>query len=99
MSAWAKPGVKCVCIAHGWPEHEMEEGGVTRAPMPNEVLTVTEVIRNGYLRFAEIPVVQAAGCELAWDVTAFRPLITRTQEEDLALFRDLLTDAPVEVNA
>ena len=95
MSAWARPGVKCVCIDGNWPEWEMAEGGVTRAPMADEVLTISEVRKDGYLRFVEIPVQQGAGIGLAWAVESFRPLITRTQQQDVALFRDLLVGLPV----
>lgn len=90
MTAWAARGLQCVCVNADWPERELEEGGVYRAPMQNEVLTICEVRDDGYLRFNEIPIRQGAGVSVSWAIEAFRPLITHTQEQDLEHFLPLL---------
>jgi len=101
MSSWARPGLKCVCIGDRWDRLLLDAFDVHRVPMMNEVLTVVAVTsENGKvgLQFDEIPT-PPSNPRLAWLVSMFKPLITRTQEDDVALFRDLLTDAPVEVDA
>ena len=92
---WAAPGVKCVCVDGNWAEHEIQRGGVYRVPMVNEVLTIACVRDNEYLVFEEIPERQEAGKIIAWSIRSFRPLVTRTQDQDLELFLPLLTDTPV----
>ena len=96
MSAWAKPGVKCVCIKGGQPN---SRGMMLVGSMPQEqqVYTVTEVrycSRCGVLLvLAEFPDV---GNSNGWEATHFRPIITHTQEDDVALFRDLLVSNEVD---
>jgi hypothetical protein len=65
-----------------------------RLPMIGEVLTVEgcfEDERGAGLWFEEIPVHQGL-CSVPhyWAVEAFRPLVTRSQEQDLAIFRPIL---------
>jgi hypothetical protein len=100
MSAWAKPGVKCVCIKRSiW----VPTGGAPKqfdntCPVYGGVYTIrTAKWSSGgiYLRFVEIvnPIYPYADgpSEKQFRLAGnFRPLITRTQSEDVALFRNLL---------
>lgn len=93
LPAWAVPGNKCVCIDDSW---DIVCPTIHRAPMLHEVLTIRETedyIADGGLIFDEIP--KNNGCPHIhyWSVLAFRPLTTKTQEEDMAIFRPMLTPA------
>lgn len=91
MSAWAKPGVKCVCVdaAGTWGPD---------APIENAVYTVRRVWvdedGDTVMDFVELQRRQEAceawGRQLGYFVHRFRPLITRTQEQDLEHFLPLL---------
>lgn len=87
MSAWAKPGVKCVCIDDGWSETTAEGGWLpNRIPMIHEVLTVAGAVQkygSVFLFFVEIP---GGG----FHIECFRPLVQHTQEQDLEHFLPLL---------
>lgn len=109
MSSWAAPGVKCVCIIDDWQDIP-GMGSPSRLPMINEVLTIKEVMVAGDLnslssRFQFVGeaarTVIISFHELGHDwffaVRNFRPLITKTQEQDLALFRHLLSPSPADV--
>ena len=111
MSAWAKPGVKCVCVVQ--PKlcfdvlgagHPLSDYGI-KAPVSNQILTIREVTyrRSGVgLLFVEIDnsaVPTAGGEEISFAVEKYRPLITRTQEQDIALFRHLLDRLPIGEDA
>lgn len=103
MSAWAKVGAKCVCIRE--PNASQRLSGAAY-PVKGQVYTVRDVRvvtfgkgagdvcllleeiynpaqLNAYLG-------RQSPLEPGMPVDAFRPLITRTQEEDLAIFRPLL---------
>lgn len=105
MSAWAKPGVKCVCLVGGSliPGHPPKHG----YPDAGAVYTVSSFVhedrwgRGKFIRIAELPNPWKLDqtYDAGWSVSRFRPLVTRTQEQDVELFRSLLTDLPVEVDA
>lgn len=100
MSIWAKPGVKCVCVDAAFVSGRspLTEGqvyviakvviarpalvGKHRAP---GIALVLEGVENPY----------AIGTN-GFAIHRFRPLITRTQEQDVALFRSLLTGLTVQ---
>jgi len=81
MSSWARPGVKCVCIAENG---SWFPAGHDSAPQPNfpafgDVLFIRETyVSNGtlYLEFPDIDAGFSARC--------FKPVIE--QVDDLALF-------------
>lgn len=90
MTTWAKPGVKVVCVSG-------PRGGFTMLPVsqPNIGETYTiRAVRNspatGELGFCleEIwnPISPQWGIEYAFVAVRFRPLVTETQEQDIALF-------------
>lgn len=94
MSAWVKVGAKCVCVdgEQGPMWHANFDG--CRLPTKGHVYTIRAIdslhglllseIRNRRVRWV------GGYVELHFRVDRFRPIITRTQEDDVALFRDLL---------
>ena len=102
MISWAKPGVKCVCIdasPYESPGHPPLFGW----PIERRVYTVKAVGQfhphydGVMLQIAELanPAL-IDGRDCGWDIRRFRPLITRTQEDDVALFRHHLAGAGVD---
>jgi len=106
MSNWAKPGVKCVCVAR--PKNG-DLRGVLRVPDIGEVLTVREVFvgltEGGQevvaLKFHEIvnPLTDTVigRAERGYPAFQYRPLIT--QSDDVALFAHHLVGQPAGVDA
>lgn len=91
IPSWAVRGAKAVCVADRW---NLTCDELHRLPMIGEVLTVEgcfEDERGAGLWFEEIPVHQGL-CSVPhyWAVEAFRPLVTRSQEQDMAIFRPIL---------
>lgn len=100
MSAWVKPGVKCVCVQEpsaeakaSWPE--------AKWPVLNSIYTIrsapliTHGPRKGGLCILveEIinPVIPELGtAEPGFPAFAFSPLVSPTQEQDLEHFLPLL---------
>lgn len=99
MSAWARPGVKCVCIGN-WTDGWRSDEGQIELPMTRQVYTVREVHPDGdAIRLVEIvnPPLRYAGDNVTevWFMTCrFRPLVSKTQEQDIALFTPLLDSQP-----
>lgn len=96
MTSWAKPGVKCVCVVRGgqWYGNLTLNEPMERLPAFGEILTITSVaVTPGGvgLRFEEYP-----DARLACHVDHFRPLVTRTQEQDVELFQRIANGAKVE---
>ncbi len=95
MTSWAKPGVKCVCILNaipgGYGDEKLPVKGVTytvRAVHVDGDASWLQEIRNPRRHYAD-------GEEVCFLTEGFRPLITKSQDEDVALFRRLLADAPL----
>lgn len=91
MSSWVKPGVKCVCIDGGSPRSRgFELFG--QFPVTGGIHTVDSVFLSAtdpgktLLRLSELKVDLRYG----WDAARFRPLVTRTQEQDLEHFLTIL---------
>ena len=91
VPAWARVGARCVCVRLG------KRRAIEAETMPalGQLLTIRDVVCIGgewALRFAEIvnaprPYVTPLGLlivELAFDIPRFRPLVTRTQQQDIA---------------
>jgi len=104
VSAWARPGVKCVCIEGGTPNSDGMRlaGGY---PVTGGIYTVDGVSRDelfgkDILHLAEFPTTAMVRGNLrGWDAARFRPLVTRTQEQDVSLFTHLLDGLPVGADA
>jgi hypothetical protein len=88
--SWARPGVKCVCIKQGaWVGTFTDVVGV--GPSFNEICVVVAVARilgEKYLQLDGFPTYYSA--------SRFRPLITKTQEQDVAIFAPLLNTSRVD---
>lgn len=84
MSSWAVPGAKVVCIKRGdWVVVVKGVSYDTVKPVYGEICTIEEVdgenlVLRGYGEF--------------YRISRFRPLTksTKTQEEDIAMFWDIL---------
>ena len=103
MSAWAKPGVKCVCVRTA-PEAFRVAGAVY--PVVGEVYTVRKVVITTIgthkgepaillVEIVNSPVINSqlgfdSSLEAAMAIDAFRPLVTKSQSEDVALFAHYL---------
>lgn len=102
MSTWAKPGVKCVCVIGGvlHKGHPPKNG----FPLEGRVYTIRELKfspfhSNGLcavLHELPNPWRGDPDYDAGWAVARFRPLVTRTQSEDVALFRKLLVPEGVD---
>lgn len=101
MAAWAKPGVRCVCIDDDWSDYHCKLLGIeppSRVPMLNEVLTIRAVYPSTIrpyclaLQFSEL------GHEFGFPAHCFRPLTTRTLEQDMSHFTPLLTSKERELS-
>lgn len=96
MSAWAKPGVKCVCVdASNWNATDDRNLSWAELPVEGELYVIREVVNFGGLAGLRLvginnPLIPCVYGEIAFNVSRFRPLITRSQEDDVALFRKLL---------
>lgn len=94
MSSWAKVGVRCICI-------RAETIGSWRglAPVNGQTYVITKFSQS---MFTDVPQAHFAtldglpiheNCRVKLD--RFRPLITRTQDEDVDAFKSLLQDMPL----
>jgi hypothetical protein len=95
MSSWAKPGVKCVCVDDTWPAGSWY--GVEALPTRRTEYTIRSLVDCAGVpccRLEEIvnaPLDYQEGVvEAAFALSRFRPLITRTQEQDVSIFTPLL---------
>lgn len=107
MSAWAAPGVKCVCV--GDLTHLGVDFGVN-TPVVGGTYTVRDAeFRLGPdggfgLLLVEVinapqPLTSGRIGEISFDVCDFRPLVADTEEQNLEIFRPILTNTSVEEDA
>lgn len=102
MSSWAKPGVKCVCV-DGRP-HRIGGRPARYAALPSEGVIYTVQSVRPYrwscgtvgigIDLAEVRR-EVDGQPVPFGISRFRPLIT--QEQDVELFRHLLSPSPIDV--
>lgn len=93
MSAWARPGVQCVCIAQTWrtnnPEVLPEAGPAKGARC---VIASVEIDEGGtWLTLKGFNDLHS------FSVRAFRPLLRQSEAQDLAVFYSMLDEVGVEV--
>ena len=96
IPSWAVPGAKVVCTVDYSKKVTADWRGIIRVPALHEVLTIREVVfapttGRPCLRFVEIvnPIAFSYG-ERGFNLTHFRQLVTRTEEQDVAVFAPLL---------
>lgn len=106
MSAWAKPGVKCVKFRRFTPQEFRDFKFIKpETPIPTgAVVTISEVFAHPVfgvtcLRVSEFPNIDPSGFDCGWWIGNFRPLIAKTQGQDVALFRHILDGLPVGEDA
>lgn len=105
MSSWAKVGAKCVCVDDGPPHHSLPEGfswGVGVAVRAGKVYEIRSVQTHRLLsvktiKLAGVP--DRSGIDDGYDLSRFRPLITKTQEQDVSMFKSLLNKTPINETA
>lgn len=92
MSAWARPGVKCVCVKKGsWSG--MLSGRAGSGPGYREICTIKSVHTNG----EGVTGLRIEGYFGVFVANRFRPVVpSKTQEQDVAIFRHHLSDEPVD---
>lgn len=93
IPSWAVPGAKVVCIKAGVT---VRNTGLAN-PIAGRIYTISRAFIVP--RASHPSMVKDAACVeliecpgIANGITLFRPLVTRTQEEDVAAFRHLLHD-------
>lgn len=102
MSAWAKPGVKCVCV-----DDEPRAGTEWRGDRPTvgAIYTIRSIFCGpaGGLSasFFELERSNSSKADypgqlVGYYLDRFRPIVTKTQEQDVAKFRHLLTPNSVD---
>lgn len=103
--AWAKPGVKCVCVDAD-PDRFVklqpswrDDGFPIREGI---IYTICEVLVHPgadlvAVRLVELP--DRSIGDYGYALSRFRPLASRTQEQDLAIFRPILTSISVGEDA
>lgn len=94
--SWAKAGMKVVCI------DASPNGRHTVLPVEGKVYTICKVSwwdwRNGNsglgVWLTEIRRPIAYGFEQPWGIRRFRPIVTKTQFEDVQMFKRIAAVAP-----
>ena len=84
MSAWAKPGVRCVCIKNS--TRIINYQGMPPF-LKGQTFTIAGVVQN---EFGVALYFEERGPNQWAHISGFRPLIERTQEQDLEHFLPLL---------
>jgi hypothetical protein len=96
-AAWARPGAKCVLIGgrrmssdHKYPEKDAVYTVRATRPGKKGLVLLLEEVRNH---------LNISGVEPGFGARFFRPVSTRTQEQDVALFQHHLSNATEQVSA
>lgn len=107
MSAWAVPGMKCVCKDDSnWNFRNPSNRFRANLPVKGQVYTVkdTWIGLNGIpcvsleeLDNSHIPA--AVGPEPGFRTIRFVPLIIKTQEQDVSMFKSLLNRTSINETA
>lgn len=99
IPSWAVRGAMCVCILDDWDCRYIEAIGLkapTRLPMLNEVLTIYMVTPpNNIVVSWPVLYFEETG-PYGYAIKNFRPLVTRTQEQDVRALKSMLRDMPAE---
>lgn len=92
-NSWAKPGVRCVCVAERWCN--LGTGTSSAAPAGGPIFKVVSVIKaHGGVWIG----IWGDVLDHYWQADGFRPVVDRETpaEQDLALFVPILHGKPVE---
>lgn len=96
---WAKPGAKCV-----WVDISRDPKYRQHNPRPSksgEIVTIAAVSKRPDCDFTVIiegwpNPISDFGPDLGWNIYRFRPIITKTQEQDVEMFLRLASPSPLE---
>lgn len=91
MSSWAKVGAKCVCIDSA--PRNTSEGFPTWIPVEGEVYTILDIYHRADGKSGLI-LVEQTDHRRFYEVSRFRPIVTRTQEQDVEMFVRLVDRVP-----
>lgn len=99
MSVWPSVGMKCVCVNNRFPDSDFI-APPDRLLVRGAIFTISAVLVDGgetciHLREITREISPKHGRRLPFYLSRFRPLITRTQDEDVAAFKSLLQDMPL----
>jgi hypothetical protein len=92
--SWATPGVKCVCINGRW--RDRKSGKRDDPPSGGPIFTVVSVCAIDGIVFIGL---WGDVLDHWWAVDGFRPLVTRTEEQDIATFLEIARQAQTPVGA
>lgn len=103
MASWAKVGAKVVCIDAGIIDRSYAGFEPGEEVFVGQVYTVVDVFNSptGALTFSLAEVRRLDSAQAYWGGASgygawrFRPLITKTQEQDVAMFKSILVSAPL----
>lgn len=98
MSAWVRVGAKCVCVDNS--AHRTDGAALLIKGAVYTIRAIEDCGPHGFgLLLVEVvnsPVRYVSGfSEPVYRIDRFRPLVTKTQEQDLALFSHLLDGVSV----
>ena len=98
--SWAKVGAKVVCI-DGTPDAPRSHLSDYKSSLPvkGQTYTLGAAVDPAYwyrgprVAVAELPHIQYE-YDYGWHLSRFRPLVTKTQAEDVRAFKSMLRDMP-----
>ncbi|MAN77806.1 MAG: hypothetical protein CML24_11585 [Rhizobiales bacterium] len=93
--AWAVPGAKVVCVVTG-PLPESDPIDPLWEPSVGKVYTISAVIDHP--RWLSVMLEESPLDDWCYSARRFRPVIDRTQEQDVAIFAPLLTQKSIHVS-
>lgn len=99
LPSWVRVGQKVVCV-DDYPHPLKDVEGVLRSPQTwnmklpinGDVYTISGVVKGGLLlkELSSGYIHPLTGIEMGFKLSRFRPLISKTIEDDLAIFAPLL---------
>lgn len=93
IPSWAKPGVKCVCV-DAKPNRLSDPVFLMKwLPLEGEVYTIKDVVLHP--RSVAVTLEECSDDRLYCAIWRFRPVVSRSQEQDVALFTHLLDGLPI----
>lgn len=93
VPSWAKFGAKVACVDANFYGHGSLRDA--RKLIVGTVYTISHVIPTDIGLCAVLCEIQTES--LGYMLSRFRPLVTRTQEQDVEMFLRLANDTPIEV--
>jgi hypothetical protein len=102
IPAWAVRGAKVVCRTPFQHKNGLQRRLAPVLPAPGGIYTIEAVdicSVSGIVDFilVEIETGRFFGEVIAWDASHFGPIVTRSHEQDMAIFRPILDQVPERV--